>query len=60
LGGADAASKLYAERYRAAFDLYESLCDPSCIADVLLNNDDLERPKVVVRSGSLLAAPHSS
>jgi uridine kinase len=60
VSGADAASKLYAERYRAAFDLYESLCEPGWISDVVLNNDDLERPKVVIREGSLLAAPRRS
>jgi uridine kinase len=53
-GGAETARKLYAERYRGAFDLYESLCAPEDIADVVLTNDDLDRPEVLVRPGCLL------
>jgi uridine kinase len=60
LGGIDAARRLYAERYQAAFDLYESLCAPESIADVIVNNDDLERPRVLAREGSLLAPPESN
>jgi uridine kinase len=56
-GVPDAARKLYVERYRAAFELYEDLCAPEDIADVVLTNDDLERPSVVIREGSLLAIP---
>jgi uridine kinase len=53
-GGVDAAHKLYAERYRGAFDLYEGLCAPEDIADVVLTNDDLDRPEILIRPGCLL------
>jgi uridine kinase len=56
-GGVDAARKLYAERYRAAFDLYENLCAPEDIADVVLTNDDFDRPEILIRSDCLLAPP---
>jgi uridine kinase len=58
-GGVDAARKLYAERYRGAFDLYESLCAPEEIADVVLTNDNLDRPEIVIRADCLLAPPQS-
>jgi uridine kinase len=53
-GGIDAARRLYAERYRGAFDLYDGLCAPEEMADVVLTNDDLDRPQVLVRPGCLL------
>jgi len=53
-GGADAVRKLYAERYRGAFDLYDGLCAPEEIADVVLTNDDLDRPEMLIRPGCLL------
>ena len=53
-GGIDAVQKLYAERYRGAFDLYECLCAPDEIADVVLMNDDFDRPEVLVQPGCLL------
>jgi uridine kinase len=53
-GGVDAARKLYAERYRGAFDLYEGLCAPEDIADVVLTNDDLQWPEILIRPGCLL------
>ena len=56
-GVPDASRKLYMERYRAAFELYEDLCAPEDIADVVLTNDDLEQLSVVIREGSLLAIP---
>jgi uridine kinase len=55
-GGADAVRTLYARRYGAAFDLYARLCAPDRIADVVLNNDDLQRPTVRLRDGGRLAA----
>lgn len=49
LGGGDVARQLYAERYRPAFDLYERLCAPEKNADVLLVNEDLQRPQIHIR-----------
>lgn len=57
LGGADAARRLYAERYRPAFDLYRRLCDPENAADAVLNNDDLAAPRLGVRPDGRLAGP---
>jgi uridine kinase len=56
-GGPNAIREAYGECYRAAFELYEDLCAPEDIADVVLTNDDLERPSVLIREGSLLAMP---
>lgn len=56
-GGTEAARLLYAQRYRGAFALYDDLCAPEEIADVVLNNDDFERPTLLIRDGSLLAVP---
>jgi uridine kinase len=47
--GTDAARRIYAERYRPAFDLYERLCAPARIADAIFDNDDPDRPHVQVR-----------
>lgn len=44
LGGVDAARQLYANRYQPAYDLYESICAPSNVADAVLNNEDIEHP----------------
>ena len=49
LGGMEAARKLYATRYQPAFDLYETLCAPESIAGVVFDNDDLERPSMIIR-----------
>jgi uridine kinase len=38
LGGSEAAGRLYAERYSPACDLYERLCAPASIADVVIEN----------------------
>jgi uridine kinase len=54
LGGADFASRLYAERYRPAFALYEQLCRPRLIADAVVDNNDFEHPLIFVRSGGRL------
>jgi uridine kinase len=56
LGGAESARQLYAARYQPAFDLYERLCSPAAIADVILNNDDVDRPHLYVRDDGRLAA----
>lgn len=50
LGGIEAASQLYATRYRPAFELYEKLCAPAATADVVFDNDDLEWPSMIVRN----------
>lgn len=49
LGGEGAARRLYARRYRPAFDLYERLCAPEKSADILLLNEDFQQPEVHVR-----------
>lgn len=56
LGGAEAARQLYADRYRPAFDLYERLCSPTRLADVILNNDDFDHPDVRIRPDGRLSA----
>jgi uridine kinase len=49
LGGMDEARRLYAERYRLALHFYEEACQPSQLADAVVNNDDLDHPRIVVR-----------
>lgn len=44
LGGEQVARKLYAERYRPAFSLYERLCQPETKADIVIDNTDLDHP----------------
>jgi uridine kinase len=56
LGGLPAARQLYAERYRPAFDLYEQRCQPLSIADVIVDNNDIDRPRMRLRSGGILSA----
>ena len=55
LGGLQAARQLYAERYRPAFDLYERRCQPRSIADVIVDNNDIDRPHMRLRSGGILS-----
>ena len=55
LGGEAAAQKLYAERYRPAFDLYQRLSAPEANADVLLINEDFQRPQLHIRPDGRLA-----
>jgi uridine kinase len=55
LGGEAAAQKLYAERYRPAFDLYQRLSAPEANADVLLLNEDFQRPQLHIRPDGRLA-----
>jgi uridine kinase len=55
LGGGSAAQKLYAERYRPAFDLYERLSAPEVNADVLLVNEDIQHPRLHIRPDGRLA-----
>lgn len=58
LGGADAARKVYADRYRPAFDIYQSLCMPALSADIIVDNEDFDRPVVrLVAGGRASAAP---
>jgi uridine kinase len=49
LGGSEAARRLYAERYSPACDLYERLCAPASIADVVIENDDVTHPRIHIR-----------
>ncbi|WP_210261901.1 uridylate kinase [Bradyrhizobium aeschynomenes] len=52
--GEQVALKLYAERYGPAFDLYEDNCNPAEMADVVLNNDDLDNPIIRFKTGGRL------
>jgi len=54
LGGAETTRQLYAGRYRPAYDLYERLCAPASIADVILNNDDFDRLHMKIRQDGRL------
>jgi uridine kinase len=58
-GGVDAVQRLHAERYRGALDLYERLCAPEEIADVVLTNEDFERPEMLIRPDCLVASSQS-
>ncbi len=51
LGGEAAARDLYARRYRPAYALYESLCQPEMHGDAIIDNDDLARPRLVLCPG---------
>lgn len=55
LGGADATRELYAVRYKPAFDIYETMCAPTSIADAILDNDDFARPVLKVRDDGRLS-----
>ena len=55
LGGEEAARNLYAIRYRPAYALYERLCEPELNSDVIINNDDLIRPLLLVKPNGRLA-----
>ena len=56
LGGLDEARRLYELRYRPAFNLYERLCSPASIADVVIDNSDLAHPSVQIRKSGRLAS----
>jgi uridine kinase len=56
LGGAEAARQLYAARYQPAFDLYERMCSPAATADVILNNEDMDCPRLYIRDDGRLAS----
>ncbi len=49
LGGATAAKKLYSQRYRPAFALYDELCQPQARADVVVDNSDFDYPDLMVK-----------
>lgn len=55
LGGFTEARALYANRYKPAFDLYEKLCTPRISADVVIDNNDFEHPRMEIRSDGRLA-----
>lgn len=55
LGGVEGAQKLYTERYRPAFDLYERLSSPEANADVLMLNEDFQCPRLHIRPDGRLA-----
>ena len=54
LGGAEATRKLYADRYRSAFDLYQGSCAPASAADAIFNNDNFDQPALRVRGDGRL------
>ncbi|KAH7176193.1 pantothenate kinase protein [Dactylonectria macrodidyma] len=56
LGGPEATRHLYATRYRPAFHIYENLCQPASIADIIFNNDNFNRPMLKIRGDGRL--PH--
>lgn len=56
LGGTETTRQLYADRYRPAFALYESLAAPALAADAIVNNDDFDRPALRIREGGRLSA----
>ncbi len=55
LGGLEEARQLYANRYRPAFDLYERLCNPRIAADAVIDNNELDNPRLEIRSDGRLA-----
>lgn len=55
LGGAEITRKLYADRYRPAFDLYERLSAPASAADAIFNNDSFEQPALRIRADGRLS-----
>jgi len=55
LGGEEAAQKLFAQRYRPAFHLYDCLCSPAQSADVIVNNNDFSFPALQLREQGRLA-----
>lgn len=55
LGGEEAAQKLFAQRYRPAFHLYDRLCSPAQSADVIVNNNDFSFPALQLREQGMLA-----
>lgn len=54
LGGAEAAKQFYAERYKPAYEIYERLCAPASAADVIVSNDDFDRPQMRLNTGGRL------
>lgn len=57
LGGVEATRRLYAQRYRPAYALYERACRPHETADVIVDNEDIAKPSLWIRPGGRLALP---
>ncbi len=55
LGGIAEVRRLYAERYRPAFQLYQRACRPDLIADAVVTNDDFDHPRIVIRPDGRLS-----
>ena len=54
LGGIEVARQLYSSRYRAAFNLYDKLCDPLAAADIVIDNNDFDHLEMRLRSDGRL------
>jgi len=50
-GGVDAATRLHRDRYHAAEAIYLAEVDPRSLADVVVDNSDLARPRLTWRAG---------
>lgn len=49
LGDTELATRLFAERYQPAFDLYIGEVDPQAEADAVFGNDDFNNPTLTIR-----------
>jgi uridine kinase len=55
LGNKEAMQELYAVRYRPAYALYERMCNPEGNSDAIIDNDDLEQPRLHLSLAGRLA-----
>lgn len=56
LGGEAATRELYSTRYKPAFKLYDDLCSPCILADVVVFNDDFDFPIMRLNTHSRVSA----
>ena len=54
LGGREAATALFAERYAPAFEIYSQACAPREIADAVIDNEDFDRQSLSIRADGRL------
>jgi len=45
--GAEEAARVHRDRYHAAAAIYLAEVDPQCLADVIIDNRDFERPRIL-------------